>query len=314
MTWCVMRQDIVNLTSGTYKTSTNIVDVDNMLKRAAASAGKVNADFSNKTDGLNMPCQIAFDERMARLALENAISNAVAHGDGTGIEIEAIISEAANVDQPSSQCYLSFCVMNFVSSETLLTNEKLETLASTNTSRSFTPSSKPVSHGVPSSKSYMSTQLGLHHIGLACKAANGFFDMKLEQRGERNVVVTTITLPAEMHQNNVRDCPSATVSPKDVERSMARLSSVKLTVGAIDDSSMMCKGYQKLLLPLLDADVDSSFIICPESIGDIDRFYSLSTSSIPNRKSPNVIILDQNIDLPAHPVSFSMRFVFAVLM
>jgi hypothetical protein len=33
--------------------------------------------------------QIAFDEKMARLALENGITNAVQHGDGGEIEIGA---------------------------------------------------------------------------------------------------------------------------------------------------------------------------------------------------------------------------------
>jgi signal transduction histidine kinase len=92
MGWCVMRQDLVDLTSGVYQTSLNIVDVKKLLKRTAASAGKVLVVCSNKIDEA---VRIVFDERMATLALENAMSNAVAHGDGTRIDIEADVKHGA---------------------------------------------------------------------------------------------------------------------------------------------------------------------------------------------------------------------------
>eukprot|EP00615_Pteridomonas_danica_P000953 CAMPEP_0114331592 /NCGR_PEP_ID=MMETSP0101-20121206/2514_1 /TAXON_ID=38822 ORGANISM="Pteridomonas danica, Strain PT" /NCGR_SAMPLE_ID=MMETSP0101 /ASSEMBLY_ACC=CAM_ASM_000211 /LENGTH=546 /DNA_ID=CAMNT_0001461975 /DNA_START=953 /DNA_END=2593 /DNA_ORIENTATION=- len=106
-----------------------------------------------------------------------------------------------------------------------------------------------------------------------------------------------------------------------------------LKVYAVDDSKIICKGYERLLLPLLKCDSKSSLVTCPKSKEDIRQFlevvlpwYNNNNSSrsdhsntpqnqLNNHSSstilsnldkdmltnhhllPGVVIFDQNIDL-----------------
>mmetsp|Transcript_731 Transcript_731/g.909 ORF Transcript_731/g.909 Transcript_731/m.909 type:complete len:734 (+) Transcript_731:145-2346(+) len=67
-----------------------------------------------------------------------------------------------------------------------------------------------------------------------------------------------------------------------------------LKVYAIDDSKIICKGYERLLLPLLKCDSKSSLVTCPKSNDDVDEFMTY----IKTKVNPiNIVIFDQNIDL-----------------
>mmetsp|Transcript_729 Transcript_729/g.906 ORF Transcript_729/g.906 Transcript_729/m.906 type:complete len:735 (+) Transcript_729:145-2349(+) len=67
-----------------------------------------------------------------------------------------------------------------------------------------------------------------------------------------------------------------------------------LKVCAIDDSKLICKGYERLLLPLLKCDSKSSLVTCPKSNDDVDEFMTY----IKTKVNPiNIVIFDQNIDL-----------------
>lgn len=75
---------------------------------------------------------------------------------------------------------------------------------------------------------------------------------------------------------------------------------------------MICKGYQKLLLPLMEADMQLSTVICPKTSEEVDLFFAdviggrrgdrsgdreETLVSTPALTPADVVILDQNIDL-----------------
>ena len=65
---------------------------------------------------------------------------------------------------------------------------------------------------------------------------------------------------------------------------------------------MICKGYQRLLLPSMQANIESSLVTCPASPEDIESFVedvlgSNDLKETPFRNAADVVILDQNIDL-----------------
>ena len=103
----------------------------------------------------------------------------------------------------------------------------------------------------------------------------------------------------------------------------------QLRVFAIDDSEMMCKGYVKLLLPQLKADISNSEVCCPKNMSQVQQFiqhvlYGLngsttgsncSTSSEEDGRGEmgaNIVILDQNIDFSVS-VSLIKRVMCAVV-
>ena len=82
MEWCATRQIMVDLAKGSYMSIQSPVSIRKLLKSAASAHTEVRFeiidDTANIVDGFHL---LAFDEKMARIALENACSNAVVHGD-----------------------------------------------------------------------------------------------------------------------------------------------------------------------------------------------------------------------------------------
>lgn len=92
-------------------------------------------------------------------------------------------------------------------------------------------------------------------------------------------------------QNSSKDSPSSLSStaynsqvlPNDSTRILMAPSSstdgsigdnypTQLKVFAIDDSELICKGYERLLLPQLQADMANSEVCCPKTLTDVRRF------------------------------------------
>mmetsp|Transcript_54467 Transcript_54467/g.109551 ORF Transcript_54467/g.109551 Transcript_54467/m.109551 type:complete len:452 (-) Transcript_54467:273-1628(-) len=82
-----------------------------------------------------------------------------------------------------------------------------------------------------------------------------------------------------------------------------------LRVCCLDDSNIICKGYKRLLLPLMRADLQSSMATCPTSPEDTESFIEAVLGNIDTKsagvcagdvksseKPADIIILDQNID------------------
>ena len=91
MTWIASRQVLMALASKTYITTISPVDMALFFKSVATrDKFKLHDNTRAHTHAVPNSClQIAFDEKMARLALENGVTNAVQHGDGGEIEIGA---------------------------------------------------------------------------------------------------------------------------------------------------------------------------------------------------------------------------------
>ena len=78
MHWCTSRQVLIDVSSGTYHSVLTIVDVASFLKAMAST----HLHSSFKIKSFDIPGDICFDEKMARVVLENVLSNAIAHGNG----------------------------------------------------------------------------------------------------------------------------------------------------------------------------------------------------------------------------------------
>jgi len=156
-------------------------------------------------------------------------------------------------------------------------------------------------HFTSSSKS---TSLGLNHIALACKGALGSFSLQAAEgtKGLNTAALSTIVLPAftgSLSQNmNCKQTPAiqkAELLPISLERYFPE----GLKICAIDDSSLICKGYERLCLPRLKADMAKSCVCCPTSKTDVDDFLSfvLGKEVTSSCGPADIIIFDQNIDL-----------------
>jgi len=87
ISWCVSRQVMIDLSSGTYLTTHSPVGVTKFL--TGLFSGTTSVDIKDSTQHVD----IAFDEKLARLALENAKTNAKHHGDGNLLEVCAEFHE-----------------------------------------------------------------------------------------------------------------------------------------------------------------------------------------------------------------------------
>jgi hypothetical protein len=78
---------MIDLAAGEYVTTMSpVLSVENFLKEMAATYHATTFAFKDDTIekvgcGSEGAFEVAFDEKMARLAIDNAVANAVAHGD-----------------------------------------------------------------------------------------------------------------------------------------------------------------------------------------------------------------------------------------
>jgi hypothetical protein len=254
---------------------------------------------------------VAFDEQMVRLAMENAISNAIVHGDGSPIVLGATFDDQLNM--------IAMYVENQVSESSNITSDKLaevcERARSNDRSLQFTPSvevmppnpagftdtstDQKLTDVFAATKMNLSTRSGLRHIDVACGGAGGYFDLHLKQSPNKCVVLTCY-FPAKVVPNDDDNMLSTTI-----EHSLSGLVSgdisgnpshnlcdmpSQLKVCAIDDSELICKGYQKLLLASLRADLDNSVVCCPKTKAEVEIFVN-------HVMNCDICILDQHIEL-----------------
>jgi len=189
-----------------------------------------------------------------------------------------------------------FVIKNQLPAGVTLDDKSLEELVSQAPIGSIRVESRP--HFSSFSKS---TSLGLNHIALACKGARGSFSIQAAEgtKGHNTAALSTIVLPAFIEstsQNiNLEQTPAIYVAKKVKSmKNMEQNFPGGLKICAIDDSSMICKGYERLCLPALKADIASSRVVCPRSKADVDDFLAFV---IGKDGSADIIILDQNIEL-----------------
>jgi hypothetical protein len=61
---------------------------------------------------------------------------------------------------------------------------------------------------------------------------------------------------------------------------------------------MICKGYSRIIFPILDVDVSESQVVCPTSRRDVDLFIENALGRSQDGRLADVILLDQNMHLP----------------
>jgi signal transduction histidine kinase len=105
MSWCASRQVLMSLSAGTYQTCLSPVNIADFVEDLAIDPKKLLfacndvQKFENAT--------VAFDEKMARIALENAKTNALAHGDGGMLELKVTFIP----EQPSEKLFNCLSVL-----------------------------------------------------------------------------------------------------------------------------------------------------------------------------------------------------------
>jgi len=143
------------------------------------------------------------------------------------------------------------------------------------------------------------TNKGLIHIALACSGLNGSFDLYLEEQDDSSqppIVCTEVKIPARF-VDPIR-------TPDFVRQSIHSTTSEAgsffqerdLVIGTIDDSKVISKGYKRILLPMLSADIEKSIVCCPRNREEVEQFME---QVCPGDSSGHVdaVLLDQNIDL-----------------
>jgi len=343
MKWCAFRQVLLDLTNGSYQSKLGPVDFA-VLLNSLTGTGKgvrlfeVHDEVTTELlraakNGTEMV--VALDENMLRLAIENSLSNAVAHGSGSTVRIVAKFNEDKRM--------VEFIVENDLPPGSKVTTESLrnaQILASRNSSDSASmATTKPTcilssllmreeawSGGAPNH----STNKGLRDIALACHGAGG----KVELSVTGSVVHVKLSFPAVLvpkpqsvplkkraigeslapssvllHglvpavaaaasspliiRNELQPGGNCTID-KDLKILDASLGGPGdgVVVWAIDDSATICKGYNKLLLPKIDANLSSSHVCCPSTKNDVAGFLNSAMLA-----PVDVVILDQNIEL-----------------
>jgi hypothetical protein len=305
MEWCVSRQVMLNLLDASYKSVLSPCIINRFLARmvqASVGKGSITVKENIETDGASDQ-EVLLDVHMAEIAIANALSNAVAHGDTS----EAVEVSSHLLEDTTGQHSVVLKVENFIPKEAegQLTDDILKNICIDAMKDSAPKRNKPAKQTAKVSTS-ISTNSGLYHIHLACHGAAGWFDLKLGSRKGRTTVVLRVSLP--VRQDVVR-CAEIQVAAGQigsyVAPTSAHLNSSQgsipegLKICAIDDSKILCKGYERLVLPKLKADKASSCVVCPVSSSCIDRFMSesigaSSTDDKENRPA-GIAILDQHI-------------------
>eukprot|EP00615_Pteridomonas_danica_P014739 CAMPEP_0114406222 /NCGR_PEP_ID=MMETSP0102-20121206/21026_1 /TAXON_ID=38822 ORGANISM="Pteridomonas danica, Strain PT" /NCGR_SAMPLE_ID=MMETSP0102 /ASSEMBLY_ACC=CAM_ASM_000212 /LENGTH=531 /DNA_ID=CAMNT_0001572073 /DNA_START=418 /DNA_END=2013 /DNA_ORIENTATION=+ len=306
MRWCTMRQVMVDVADGTYQSALSPQHVSNFLKAIAGDNMGISfviREISNI---------VAFDEQMVRLALENAISNAIVHGDGSPIVLGSYL-----VDDK-----IAFYVENQVPESAMVTDETLREVSErargndrstpflpiteilsteNNPEEDNTNSQDNLNDMFSSMKMNLSTRSGLRHIDVACGGAGGYFDLRLgsKENSDRKIVVLTCFFPAKSTETDQALAANKSVVHLEKKRGVPIVHSPPaqnndmpshLKVCALDDSELICKGYQRLLLSRLGADIPNSVVCCPKTHGQVEVFVNKALNS-------DICILDQHIEL-----------------
>jgi hypothetical protein len=103
MAWIASRQVLLEMSAGTYETSMSPVNIKDFFKTITAGSEFRFHDATQTLAPLQPGEQIAFDEKMARLAFENGKTNALFHGD------KGVVDLCAKFRRDGSFCVLLCC-------------------------------------------------------------------------------------------------------------------------------------------------------------------------------------------------------------
>lgn len=216
MKWCSNRQYMIDLADGSYRSVLGPVVITEFFLRYSKQC-EVSCDT---------PPVLIFDDKMASIAIENAVSNALINNHGASVRINVFLGES-NASNP----ILIICIRNYVATNEALTTEKLMGflhLSSSPFSRHFEDPERFTAQSQRAS----STRSGLRHLQMACRGAGASFDLRVESNLSGNdEVVATFQFPCKI---------SSTAAPSLHTPSSANEVPQKLPpsvrVFAIDDS------------------------------------------------------------------------------
>ena len=274
MEWCASRQTYLNLAEGTYRS--NLVSVDLKTFLFNLTKGSVPFSIEDHTDAClaRNRSTIAFDEKMAHLALENAVRNATTHGDGSMVQLSATFCELTPPSNSPGTVNgeLVFSVSNRIPPDARVSTQVLKKISKRDKMSSTiilaSEASRPIEAGAHNLEHQsarvpvkhfgsISTNSGLIHIGIAMEGAGGSYDIRTTPNsdGTSNFVID-IMLPAYMNQNRgghnsfSETGPSLVAQPESPYSAQTKVvvppEGGTATFGpkccAIDDSSIICKG------------------------------------------------------------------------
>lgn len=282
MEWCAERSLMLDLAQGKYVSKLSRCRVRDLFSSVTVQ-GNHHYEFAQGgrelTDTL---CEGSFDVQMARLALVNAVSNANAHGDGGTITLRVSYTDH----------FVVFSVENKVPKGTFVTDASLKLLRDASLSGVSPPEDAKIMRG---SANLRSTRSGLRHIALVCGGIGSSFDLYTKDEGSSSkVVVIEFFFPCCKDEGNLLNAEqgeSKTI-PGDENKPCFPDS---LTISAIDDSKLICKGYERVLFKKLQADASTSIVCCPTSQNAVQAYVDRVCGLIGD--ASDILIIDQNIDL-----------------
>ena len=259
MRWCSLRQVMVDLSAGRYQSTLSCVDVGAFL--AGLCKGGVSFSCEDATTSVRQDTHdIAFDEKIAILAMENGITNALSHGDQAAIKLKAEYVESndgrgqicVSVENglPPAKMHLTAQDLRNCRDRALfeIATRKLDFAgASQKVMGNSTYDKKTDSSTVTTSS--RGNRSGLRHIGRACIGAGGSFNLFLKgEYGKDPSVVLQIVLPAQLikkSDSNTQNSSifSAVPTMKDEFDDIPE----GLRICAIDDSKVNSSAELKLV-------------------------------------------------------------------
>ena len=112
--------------------------------------------------------------------------------------------------------------------------------------------------------------VGLAHTDLACRGGNGHWDIRLRDDADGRKIVFTVDFPAILLTDDLPNDNAAAGPPQTQPRTPTgsdtsgtieaddEVFPSSMKVCAIDDSMLICKGYERILLPELKAQSSDS--------------------------------------------------------
>jgi hypothetical protein len=239
---------MVDLSAGRYQTVISPVDVGAFLDGLCTGAASFLCD--DTTASLREEYCIAFDEKIALLAMENGVTNSLAHGDGLSIKLKAEYCPQSTNDGRSGKIILS--VENGLPPE-----KKGLTAKDLSKARDLALeeiASKKLDFAPVQVKSSGGNRSGLRHTGRACIGAGGSFDLFLQQENAKEPkVVMRITLPAKLTDKSVLNISKFSSKAVTFDSSSS-LESLVLT----DETSLIPEGLK--ICAIDDSMVNNFFV------------------------------------------------------
>jgi hypothetical protein len=284
MAWCAERSLMLDLAEGKYVSKLSRCRVRDLFS-AVAAQGNHHYKFAQGGRELSGTlCEGSFDVQMARLALVNAVSNANAHGDGGTVTLRVSYTDH----------FVVLSVENKVPKGTFVTNASLKLLRDASLSDASPQEAATILRG---SANLSSTRSGLRHIALVCDGSGANFDLytKVDASSQKKIVVLELSFPCCKHERD-KSTAEQVESEKSPGDENIRCFTDFMTISAIDDSKLICKGYERVLFKKLRADVNTSIVCCPTSQNAVQAYVNRVCGVTGD--ASDILIIDQNINLP----------------